>query len=581
MIKNSKVIEIFTDPHPNRDGEIREENIPFLRTSNLNPSDFRVLLVYPNLPLMMVPPLAMAIFTNILKNLGYAVQLFETTAYIDNDESQTTDNRVETGQYRSFDYKEDLGIVIKRSNMFEDFRSLVVNYKPHLMIFSVVEDSFIQGVKLLNVVSDFDIPHIFGGVFPTAAPERAIQQDEIKMIGVGEGENVIKDYAEALRLGNRIDNIKGTWLKLNNGQIIKNKRTELVNLTNVNPDFSLFDSRRFYRPMGGKIFRMVPIETYRGCPYLCTFCNSPMQVEMSKEEGIGDFLRRKSIFQVRGEIQALIQKYDPEFLYFVDDSFLARPKKEIFEFCDMYDEFKIPFWFNTRPENCRLPEMRRLKEVGAYRISFGIECGNEQYRKNVLLRSQSNKQAISYFKIIEQSEIPFSINLIIGFPGETRELIMDTVELVRSISGYDALTVSIFTPYHGTKLREIAVQNGWLNADTITKHTTSSSLLKMPSPYISSKEIDGLMRTLPLYCYFPKNMWKDIKKAESFTDDGNIIFEKLRDIYRTEFLGENQEVKLNARLNGATGCRTNEKDAFIFSPNRMTDRELQILSSGY
>ena len=32
-------------------------------------------------------------------------------------------------------------------------------------------------------------------------------------------------------------------------------------------------------------------------------------------------------------------------------------------------------------------------------------------------------------------------NLIIGFPGETRELVMETVELVKQIKGYDTTSI--------------------------------------------------------------------------------------------------------------------------------------------
>ena len=96
--------------------------------------------------------------------------------------------------------------------------------------------------------------------------------------------------------------------------------------------------------MGGKIFKTIPIETYRGCPYKCTFCNSPMHNDRVKKDEIAhSFLRRKTIKNIRSEISELKRLYQPEFLYFVDDSFLARPKNEIFDFCDMYEEFKIPF----------------------------------------------------------------------------------------------------------------------------------------------------------------------------------------------------------------------------------------------
>ena len=222
------------------------------------------------------------------------------------------------------------------------------------------------------------------------------------------------------------------------------------------------------------------------------------------------FLRRKTLDKVRNELSYLVKKYNPNFFYIVDDSFLARPKKEIFDFCDMYEEFKIPFWFNTRPENCKVRYLKRLKEIGCYRISFGVECGNESFRQKVLLRKPSNPEIIQSFKVIAESKIPFSINLIIGFPGETKELVMETVSLVKKIQGYDTLTASIFTPYRGTVLQKIAVKNGWLEKDHITIHTTSSTVLKMPPPYLSKDEIDTLMKMLPLYVYFPYSMCEEL-----------------------------------------------------------------------
>ena len=209
----------------------------------------------------------------------------------------------------------------------------------------------------------------------------------------------------------------------------------------------------------------------------------------------------------------------------------------------MYEEFKIPFWFNTRPENCKSDYLIALKKVGAYRISFGIECGNPDFRQKVLLRKPSNQEIIDSFKRIHASGISFSANLIIGFPGETRELVMETVELVKQIKGYDTITVSIFTPYRGTVLQKIAVKNGWLDKDHITIHTTSSSVLKMPKPYLSSKDIDGLMKTIPLYVYFPKSEWENIRKAEENNDEGRKIYEHYSSIYKENFLKGSQDDK--------------------------------------
>ncbi len=536
---------------------------------------FKVLIVYPNLPLMLIPSIAVALFTRILKAQGYQVRLFETTHYASKENSSSF-TRSELLNVREFNVTEDLGITLK-TDLLGDFQCEVEDFAPDLMLFSVVEDAFLQATKMLKAVESLAVPHLLGGVFPTNAPEFCINFPGIEAIGLGEGERSIVETAEAVRRGEPREKILGTWFRDQDGTIHKNPKDPLVNINEYSPDFSLFPENRFYRPMGGCVFKMIPVETYRGCPYSCTFCNSPGQRAFSKEQGLGNFLRRKTIPTLRRELKEYMAVYNPTFFYFVDDSFLARPRSEIFEFCDMYEEIGLPFWFNTRSENCDAENLARLKEVGCHRISFGIECGNEEYRQKVLQRKITNADLIKRFKVIADSGIAFSLNLIIGMPGETRELTMDTIELVRSIPGYDALTVSTFAPYHGTVLRNVAVKNGWMDPDAISNQTTSRSVLKMPPPYLNADEIEGLMPVIPLYCYFPKSEWENLRRAENSDEEGKKIREHYAEIYRKEFLGETQESQKAWKVEGAGGCKTNPKDAFRVSPKRLSSEQITAL----
>ncbi len=235
--------------------------------------DFKILLVYPNIPLMTVPPLSMAIFTGILKKEGYQVELFDTTPYISDDGNLSQKNRRLYLQYREYSDEDDLGIVIKE-NLMHDFKKAVFEYKPDLMIWSVVEDAFKKTLTMAEVVKDYECVKIFGGVLPTADPEYVINQENINFIAKGEGEITLKELAKSVYENKDYKNLKGTWFKKKDGTILKNPPNTLTNINDGSPDFSLFDSKRFNRPMGGRIFKMVPLETYRGCPYKCTFCNS-------------------------------------------------------------------------------------------------------------------------------------------------------------------------------------------------------------------------------------------------------------------------------------------------------------------
>ena len=541
--------------------------------SNIKNS-LKVLIVYPNLPLMLGPSLSIGIFTRVLKTQGYEVDLFDTTAYV-GDENYTQRKKVKSLQHRNTNFEHNPG-TLDINKMPGDFLEKVLEYKPDLLLFTIVEDPFPKAIRLLDAVQHLKIPHILGGIFPTAAPDKCFEYPSVNLVGLGEGETIISEVAKAVKEGLPLNNIPGTWFRDENGEILKTAQPPLVDINKDIADFSLFDEKRFYRPMGGRIFKTIPVETYRGCPYLCTYCNSPSQLSFSKDNGLGNFLRRKSMENLRTELRGLVDRYDPDFFLFVDDSFLARPPKEIFKFCDMYEEFKVPFWFNTRPETCDAEKLQRLKEVGVYRMAFGLECGNEHYRTRILKRNGPNSSIIRWFDTIADSGIPFNINLIIGFPGETRQLIMETIELAREIKGYDTLTASVFTPYHGTELREVAVKNGWLDEKTICQFT-SSTLLNMPPPYATPDEIDGLIRVIPLYCYFPKSEWENIKRAEIDDEKGNELLDYYSDIYKREFLGETQN-KQKVALVGGTGCRSNPKDSFQVEVTTMTPEEIQMLT---
>jgi radical SAM superfamily enzyme YgiQ (UPF0313 family) len=230
---------------------------------------------------------------------------------------------------------------------------------------------------------------------------------------------------------------------------------------------------------------------------------------------------------------------------FQDDSFLARPKREIFEFCEMWSKYKIPFWFNTRIENCAPDVLSALKEAGVYRMTFGLESGNEEYRSTVLKRAVTNEKYLEYFNYINESNIPYSLNVIIGMPFETRSMVLETADMIRASQGYDGLTISMFQPYHGTDLRSMAVENGFLSENFINGQDSTemgggyldSWALRMPQPYLQPDDVKGLTRTFALYAHFGREHYDEIYRAE--TDDE--VYKRLMTQYQQEFFGDIQQ----------------------------------------
>ena len=476
----------------------------------------KVLILYPNLPLMMSPSISTGIFTDICDKMGVDVRLFETTTYID-DTQNSQDMKEKTGAGRKVvDYTEAFANIHSTDQMIPDLIKAVEEYQPDLLFLTCVEDTFKDGVMMLEALKPYNIPHVMGGVFPINAPWHAIENPAVDIISIYEGEYVVRDVILAMLNGTPITNVNGIWYK-KDGKVVQNDRQPLCDMNEYMPNYRLFegDPGRFKRPIGGLARRTLPLETYRGCPYSCTYCNSPTTRQMDR-----NFLRRKKIDTVRAELDDLREKYDPEFLFIIDDSFTARPKKELFSLLEAIGEYNIPWWCNTRIDDVTPDILAAMKDANCERIQFGLESGNEEYRINTLLRRVKQEKYIEKAQIINDSGIPYGLNVIIGMPDETREMVMDTARLCRDIGGYDGLGVSIFIPYHGTGLRELAVSKGYMPYDMIGSEfgLQGKPTLVMPEPYLQQDEVMELARKFKLYAYFDEKYWPEIDAATDLTE---------------------------------------------------------------
>jgi radical SAM superfamily enzyme YgiQ (UPF0313 family) len=492
---------------------------------------------------MMAPAISVGIFTAICKKNNVQVKVFETTQYSD-EYSNRHIRMTEIGANRQNKSEEvkDMFHIQPLSKIEPDLIKCLESYKPDLILMSVQEDAWQQAVKLLKIMDPYNIPHIIGGVFPTMAPDVVLSHPLVKNIVKGEGEEVVEKAVQGVPLSQ----IDGVWWKDENGNVKRNKPQTLCDISRITPDFTEFSNVRWQRPMGGRVFkRAVSMETYRGCPYNCSYCNSPFMRNIHKDAGMGNFMRRKPVDVIERDLQYYIKHIGPDLIMFQDDSFLARPKKEIFDICELLSRYKIPFWFNSRIENCTPDILSALKDAGVYRMTFGVECGNEEYRSKFLKRNVSNAVYEKHFHYINESNIPYSLNVVIGLPFETREMVLETANVIRSSRGHDGLTISMFQPYHGTDLRATAVEAGFLDPSHINGNGETDQMggyldnwvLKMPKPYLQKEEVHRLVKTFSLYAHFPDSYWPQIKKAE--TDDK--LYKMLMDQYQKEFFGDIQQ----------------------------------------
>jgi len=495
----------------------------------------KVLFIYPNTYGMNMLPPAIALFSAILRKEGHEVQIFDTTYYSIDYGVDSDGSKVENLNVVPFKMEEK-GIIKKTTSWTDDLKKKIISFPPDLIAISSTEDMWELGIKILNELKvyklKFNIPVIAGGVFATFAPELCLRNELIDMVCVGEGENTLIDLCKKIELKLAYDDVTNLWIK-KNGTIIKNSISKPVNV-NDNPiiDISLFEENRLYRPMAGKVYKMIPIETIRGCPFTCKFCNSPDQMRLYKSLG-SNFYRKKKMELVYQELKHFKEEHKVEYNYFWADTFLGMSKKEFDQFIEMYSDIKLPFWMQTRPETIDEYNISKLKSVGLHRISFGVEHGNEEFRKRILDRRWKNEDIIERLKIPNKYGIAYSVNNITGFPTETRKLAFDTIELNRNIDAANHNIYS-FVPFHGTPLRKMCEDLGLIHPDTITKCLTSETQLNMKQ--YPPHEIEGIKKTFVLYVKFPKSRWKEIERAETDDYEGGKILKELKKEFLEKYM---------------------------------------------
>lgn len=354
---------------------------------------------------------------------------------------------------------------------------------------------FVRRIAAL-IKRHFSIPVVVGGGHPTLAPDYIMQNRDIDMICIGEGEEPIVELADRMQKGSDYTDTRNFWFRKNNLVIQNDVRPLLEDISSLPfPDRDIFYQ---YGCFSGNLYFVAG----RGCPYKCSYCCQHAFRKVYK--GKGRYVRLRTVENVIRELQEAVSQYDVKHIHSEDDTFTG-DHKWLFDFCDEYhDKIGLPFYCHVRPGTLTEEVMNRLAQAGCDAVFFGIDSGNEPYRRSVLNRDISNDVIYQQAHIIKKSGIKLSTASMFGMPGETDEQMMDTFQMavdVESDFAYD----SIYYPFYGTDLYHYAVNNNYLSDDNVKLVVNG-----LGSPYqysmIKSKHSDLAMvlkNCLPSYIGLP------------------------------------------------------------------------------
>lgn len=448
----------------------------------------KVLFVYPNKDGYPIIPLGISVLSGILKHYGHMVDLFDLSFMV--PERQDHKAREKTGQVIKVETEKYWGPQVK-INIPLEFKKKISGFQPDLIAFSIVENTYGCAKKLFKISKEISpTPIIVGGIFPTINPGFFIDDKNVDLICIGEGETALSELARRIDNNAEFHDVPNLIVKTQSG-VIKNNFAEYTTWTPlIYQDWEIFDLRHLFKPFMGKMYKTGFFEISRGCPYNCTYCNNKENQKIFK--CLGKYHREKPLDSAIREMKYLKEKYNLELIFFNDENFLTMNRNRFETFCKEYkSQINLPFFIQSRADSL-IDELKvkALKEAGCVTIGIGVECGNEEIRNKILNKNISNSTYKLAFKNCHKYHLRTTANIMIGLPFETEENILESINFCRELAT-DSVSLAIFAPYYGTKLRDVCIKNGFIE-DRYNEEiaTINHSILKMPQ--ISKEKIEEL-----------------------------------------------------------------------------------------
>ena len=293
---------------------------------------------------------------------------------------------------------------------------------------------------------------IFGGPWPTVDYEYLLQNGAADYVVIGEGESTIVDLLKSIDMRMPEMDVKGIAFK-SGGDIIKTGPRDLI--TDLDslpfPAWELFPSpRRYFSNMKGK--RFYPICASRGCPFGCIYCSKMVH---------GYKIRTRSIKNIIEEIKYLKKNYGMDEIIFTDDNFnfdVTRAEQLCDEILNLDFQFSIAFFNGVRADKLPPRLAWKLRQAGAYDISLGIECGDQDIVYQIGKQLDLNKVRYTT-KMLKKLLFFIQGFFMVGLPGENIRTMIETKRLAIELD-LDMPHFFKVIPFPGTKLYQIIEENG-------------------------------------------------------------------------------------------------------------------------
>ena len=395
-----------------------------------------------------------------------------------------------------------------------------IEYDPKdwdLVGLTAMSSYFPELCKEVEKAKSHGLKTIIGGAHIICDPGQSLIDSGADYAAAGEGERTITQLASG-KDPNQVEGLyyweEGKPIKSNPdlSELFKQKvmyTTKIGNqsrnfINNVDdfgePDWENVDPRSYPQTMPhGTIYKsspFAPIITTRGCPYSCSYCSAPITA--------GRKMRYRDPIKIVNEMENLINNYDVKEIQIEDDNFTLKRRHAV-GVCEEIIRRKIKLDWSL-PNGVRIdkldPELLKLmKKSGCYFMSLGIESANQRIL-NIIKKRLDKNLVRNVVTMVKNSGIDAVGFFIIGFPTETKEEIMNTINFACSLD-LERASFHKAMPLPGTELYDLWLEKYSKNQNIDWK-TFCVDQFNADWAEVSPKELERLHKLAFFKFYFTK-----------------------------------------------------------------------------
>ncbi|MFC1590742.1 B12-binding domain-containing radical SAM protein [Candidatus Omnitrophota bacterium] len=423
-------------------------------------------------------PMGVLYISSMLKQRGYDVEVFDASCE-GYDRLEKKENYVTYGS--------------SEADIRKRIRESCADIIGVTCMFSSRESDML---KVCGLIKDQDpaMPVVAGGLHPSLFPERILKAGLVDFVIIGEGELRLCNLLDDLNSGKNGFDFDGIAYKEADTIKVNPVVERIEDLSALPyPDRDLVNMERYidigipFAPYALEK-RVAQVLATRGCPNRCNFC--------AAVNFWGRKVRTRSVENIIGEMTLLKERYGVKEIQFVDDNLTANKPlaKELFKRMKGLDlKWCTPngVMFNTIDGEM----LSLMADSGAYQLSFGIESASLRVLKEIIHKNVRLDMVKGLIEEAHTHDISVHGMFIVGFPGETKEEVRQTLSFPFK-AGFDSASFFIVSPLPGSEIYDECISKKYINAAN-TGVDFKSAKIEIPSDSpdynFSTEELEELV----------------------------------------------------------------------------------------